>query len=380
MLFSFSGVADSTKDLFRGLKRNRLSAKEVRMLIKMGARVNADGEYGQKPLHHVRDPDVTRVLIEAGANVHETDELGGWTPLHRVLISAEVARVLIEAGAKVNAKDKYGKTPLHWVFNPELARVLIEAGAEVNARDNRGEIPLHNARDPNVARVLIEAGSEVNAKDKEGRTPLHNAKDPDVARVLLEAGANVHAKDKEGRTPLHNAKDPDVARVLLEAGAEVNAKDKDGRTPLHDADNIELVRVLIEAGANVHAKDKEGRTPFEENVNVRWLFARDSLANKLVREPSKISGCEYLKDPLKITSTQFGDHNICIADVYCKFQLNEDFMLKRKYQAFCNALKNNKCPSATHCAISNKVWKKRDDSDEILLSPRSSKKRKTRGV
>ncbi len=106
------------------------------------------------------------------------------------------------------------------------------------------------------------------------------------------------------------------------------------------------------------------------------LFVR---ASKLVRESSKVIGCEYSKDPLIITFTQFEDRNICTGHVRCKVQMSEDSILSKGYQAFCEVLKNKKCPSATHCAISTKVLETRGNSDEIL-SPRPSKKYKTRGV
>ncbi len=337
LFFSFSAVAGPTEDLLKGLPG--LSVKEVTSLIEAGADVQARSNGGWTPLHWARDPNVARVLIEAGADVH--------------------------------AKNNDGENPLHWA-NAGVTKFLIEAGARVDVRNNRGETPLHRARDPNVARVLIEAGADVHAKNNRGNTPLHGAGDSEVVRVLIEAGADVHAKNNRGNTPLHYVRNPEVVRALIEAGADVHAKNNRGNTPLHHVRDPEVAKFLIEAGAKVNAKNNRDETPLDS----MGFFVKVS---QLVRDSSKVIGCEYLKDPLIITSTQFEDRNICIGHVRCKVQMSEDSILGKSYQAFCEVLKNNKCPTATYCAISTKVLEKRGNSDKII-SPRPSKKRKTRGV
>ncbi len=54
----------------------------------------------------------------------------GSTPLHETVgfSDTEITKLLIEAGADVNAKDRYGKTPLH-LASKSAAKVLIENGA-----------------------------------------------------------------------------------------------------------------------------------------------------------------------------------------------------------------------------------------------------------
>ncbi len=287
-------------------------------------------------------------------------------------LSVKEVNSLIEAGADVHAKNNKGETPLFWA-NAEVARVLIEAGAEVDAKNNKGETPLFWAN-AEVARVLIEAGAEVDAKNNKGETPLHwaNWANAEVARALIEAGANIHAKNNKGETPLHWVFNAEVARVLIEAGANILAKNNKGETPLQNVTDSKVIRVFIEEGVNVNVRDHEN--------NRSYHIRRRISAQKLRRPSSKvIVGCEYSKDPLIVTSNQFGNRNICAGNIQCKFQISEGSILNRNYQAFCEVLENNKCPSATHCAISMKVLEKRGNSDEIL-SPRSSKKYKTRGV
>ncbi len=176
----------------------------------------------------------------------------GWTPLHSAIYlrRAGVAKLLIRVGADVNAKDKDGETPLRFAAQrgyTEVAKMLLEAGAELNAKDNDGSPPMLLAAyndDAELVKLLIKARAKVNAKDKNGWTPLHLAIRPgntSIVKTLIQAGADANAKDKAGRTPLHWAVDWEVSlilcqievpKTLIEAGAQVNARDRAGETPL----------------------------------------------------------------------------------------------------------------------------------------------------
>ncbi|CAD7699406.1 unnamed protein product [Ostreobium quekettii] len=88
-----------------------------------------------------------------------------------------VTRVLVEAGADVDAQARHG-TPLHYAAARNSKRVavfLIEQGADVGAVDsNDGEQPLHDASEygsVDIAVSLVMAGADKQAKDIRGRTP-----------------------------------------------------------------------------------------------------------------------------------------------------------------------------------------------------------------
>src|SRR5947209_11578520 len=80
-----------------------------------------------------------------------------------------------------------------WKGFPEVAKVLLECGADVHAQNNNshwGGTPLHAAAHANqkaVAELLIAHGADVQCRNQNGRTPLeetaiHNA--TAVARLL----------------------------------------------------------------------------------------------------------------------------------------------------------------------------------------------------
>jgi ankyrin repeat protein len=98
----------------------------------------------------------------------------------------------------------------------EVTRLLLDAGANVNQRDRRdGRSPLHYAQDPRAARMLLERGADPNAQANDGSTPLHECAEygnVETARLLLAAGADACLSDSSGRTPR------DVARAQDEDG------------------------------------------------------------------------------------------------------------------------------------------------------------------
>ena len=256
----------------------------TRILLEHGAEINVRTTGNSStPLHVAVDNggvETVRVLLEHGANVDVKDEEGR-TPLHGVAghRSVELVQMLLKHGADVNAQFR-STTPLHTAVvygDIEAVRVLLEHGANADAKDEEGRTPLHGAaaaeyRSVERVRLLLEHGADVNAQTNHSSTPLHTAVVHgfiEAVRVLLEHGADVGAKDKEGRTPLHRAAEyqgVELVRLLLEHGADVNAQTNHSSTPLFIAAkpwNVEVVRVVLEYGANVDVEDKKGRTPFQ---------------------------------------------------------------------------------------------------------------------
>ncbi|MYI06752.1 MAG: hypothetical protein F4059_05405, partial [Gemmatimonadetes bacterium] len=298
-------------------------AGAISVLLEAGADPHArDAFYQYTPLHHAAQSGtagVASALLNAGADPNawatgfHIDWGWGWTPLHlaaRSNTDPDVVKVLLEAGADFDARSgesyREGLTPLHyagWNPNRGIAAALLDAGADVNALSHGGRTPLHdaagNASNPAVIEFLIAAGAEVNARDNNGDTPLHSAAwynpHPQIVTALIAGGADVDARDPDGyapsgrrandRTPLFMAIRRDgvfsggqpmpsrfnvpVVAALVRGGADLKQTDKYGQTPLHA---VALVRpaaypLLIRMGADPHVRDAYGKTPLDYAVD-----------------------------------------------------------------------------------------------------------------
>jgi ankyrin repeat protein len=333
-----AGAAADTKDSGFGQTPLMAAAREghtavAKLLIDRGARVNAQTRTGKTP--EVRNPAESKASRGAGI------QRGGWpnrgiresipgakTPLLYAAREGhvDIARLLLDAGANLEQSDADGVTPLLIALlneHAEMASFLIERGANVNAMDWYGQSPLFAAVDVRnldvsgptrdngvdreafyrVAELLLNRGAKPNSRTREfppqrpwvtrlgslswvdftGQTPFLRAAlagDVKVMKLLLRFGADANIPTTEGTTPLMAAAGvnwtvsqtfDEGEPALLEAvklahslGNDVNAQNALGIRALHGAANRGLnsiIGYLVEQGADLAAADKEGRTP-----------------------------------------------------------------------------------------------------------------------
>jgi len=172
-------------------------------------------------------------LIEQKADVN-TVSYNGFTPMH-VVTDAAVARSLIKAGANLNTQDNWGKTPLQnaaQMERKEVSEAILEAGFPIDLTTalwlGKRDLVKKMIKDNPAIAKQADGGSDLWGNT----TPLGIAAgqgDREIVELLLKAGAPVNAYTERpasgGWTALSNAvlaKQFDVAEILCKAGADCN--------------------------------------------------------------------------------------------------------------------------------------------------------------
>jgi ankyrin repeat protein len=264
--------------------------------------------YGAAGVAH--DPELTRVLLEAGADPDDGESLYHATEAE----DPECLRLLLEAGAQTRCTNALA----HALDDDRLehVRLLLEAGAD----PNEGALLAHavrRGRGPAFLRLLVEHGAELDRPGGETwrgdvplRTPYQHAAlrgRADSMETLAELGASteVAAEDlalaavvrgERPSVPLAAELDPDGQEVLILAAlrgrldAVVDAVGPDfagvvGGSPhgslLHHGAWVgspAVVRALLERGAQASAGPDSPLAWAAHGSNAHELPGRDYVA------------------------------------------------------------------------------------------------------
>ncbi|MFC4775205.1 ankyrin repeat domain-containing protein [Paenibacillus sp. GCM10023252] len=180
----------------------------VQQGIEQGIAIDAQDNRGRTAMlaaTHGDYPDVVKVLLDAGANMHLQDDLqdnpflyAGAEGLHAIL------KLLIQAGPDLSIVNRYG------------GNALIPAA-------EKGHVD-------NVRLLLEETDIDVNHVNRLGWTALLEAiilsrsgsAQEQIIQLLLDHDADVTLADNKGVTPLQHAKSmrlTKVVQMLRDAGA-----------------------------------------------------------------------------------------------------------------------------------------------------------------
>jgi ankyrin len=270
---------------------------------------------------------------------------GGLTPLVFAAREGDLesARLLVKAGANINQQTEYGWTPLLTAVNNrnyQLAQFLVEQGADVNLPNKGGWTPLYLASDNRnieggdypvpkadldhlqLIELLLQKGANPNLKVKDntltrtiftmqwffedGATPFVRAaqsSDTALMSLLLKHGADPKVVTAGGDNALTAAggigwvdgvtyersakENVEAVRMLLDLGLDPNHANNEGRTALMGAalkGRVEVIELLVQRGARLDARDRGSRDTHIPGAPVAGVtFQAIDYAEGLVR-------------------------------------------------------------------------------------------------
>jgi hypothetical protein len=158
----------------------------VKLLLAAGADANAAGNHRHSgPLHYAADGYITGPVWDAKRQV-------------------KTIEVLLKGGAKINAQDKNGAAPLHRAVRTRSAaavRCLLDAGADPKLKNKPGSTPFHLAvqntgrggsgaesargAQRQIIEEFLARAMSTALKDGRGKTVLEWAKSDWIRDVLL---------------------------------------------------------------------------------------------------------------------------------------------------------------------------------------------------
>jgi ankyrin repeat protein len=266
---------------------------------------NMTDQSGMKLItYSLGDPKLLKLMLDLGLDVNTTNaNQSAPTLLQQALSNSlfDVSKILLESGANVKYLDNNGNSCWHHLVQhhspnhsdvAKLAKLLLQYNNEINCRDS-GATPFYVVCTKGDVQMMIELknlGADINIPNKAGFHPIyaaiHNGYTAVVAE-LLKWGINIDCK-VGGYTPLQyycelpNNK-VEVVKFLLDSGAKTDHFGTNGMTPFHIAafkGDLAIVKLLFEKG--------------ELNVDLKSLGNNDCTALWLAAQEGKIETVKWL--------------------------------------------------------------------------------------
>ncbi|XP_038124074.1 B-cell lymphoma 3 protein [Cyprinodon tularosa] len=196
-------LARTGLDIYNNLRQTPLhlavitkQANIVEVLLRAGADPAVLDRHGQTA-HHLcceyQQLDCLSVLLSLSSSSPclEIRNFEGLSPLHLAVLQGhhDLTKMLLDAGADINAMDiKSGQSPLiHAVEsnNADMVHFLIENGCDVNSQSYSGNTALHIAcgrGQVDTVRLLLKSGADSSLKNYHNDTPVMVAKNKKVRK------------------------------------------------------------------------------------------------------------------------------------------------------------------------------------------------------
>ena len=274
----------------------------VALLLDRGASPNAQGDYGETPLHlalsasmgeiKIEDPwsdSVNYVEDSLDMLVEDVEDGDHWAYEYVRGIRKDAIITLLENRAiDVTIQDARSRTCLHMIRysdckGSEYIAKILEKGCDFHIRNSEGDTAVHLAArggDHESLEMFLRHQADPLMVDSRGRNSIHLAcagragsRSVRAIQVLLEhsaAPALLLSTDTEGQTCLHYAvrefADIEILKLLIDRGVGINHIDNQGRSPLmiaiiaaHILCPRDAIRTLLELGADPHVTDNSRR-------------------------------------------------------------------------------------------------------------------------
>ena len=173
------------------------SVELIELLLGNGADVNTSAFDNESALHHAREINITKLLLDNGANVDSISIFG--TVIHRVAGSLSddyedgMLELFLESGATPDKTEYYdGTTALHsaaYAGHVSNLKLLLKAGWNINRVDKDVRNALHHAVSAigrnipddtfdrgDMVEELVKLGVSADKEDNKGVTPRTLAK------------------------------------------------------------------------------------------------------------------------------------------------------------------------------------------------------------
>lgn len=187
--------------------------------------IEAGDDKGRTPLNYAtrKDlPEVTRVLLDAGANINAVDTDTGRSILFNAIYwnSHRVLPMLLNRGAQTDVKDKHGASLLHYI-----ARFGDLQTLQIMSEHNLGSIDISSLDDHGATALSTFNSADVRCHTEEG--PNRELAEEFFARIMADVSRLVELDDDESDngSPARNA-DEEEEDEKNESGSDVEEEDE----------------------------------------------------------------------------------------------------------------------------------------------------------